>query len=347
MRLTVEEISRRINAETSGDKTLEITDVAAFDTAAAHCLTFACDARFLQKLDSTGAGAVIVPPDFSPQPGKTDPPVILKAKDPKYRFFQILSLFYPEKQYPGLVSQTARIGVNPTLGADVFIGHNVVIGDNVSIGDRAVLMPNVFIGDDVSVGRESVIKPNVTLMERSRIGANVVIHPGTVIGSDGFGFTMYEKEHEKIPHAGYVRIDDHVEIGACNTIDRGTFGKTHIKAGVKTDNLVHIAHNVTVGRRSLLVGQSGIAGSARIGENVIIAGKAGISGHLHIGDNAIIGPGAGVTSNVDAGRIVSGIPQMPHKLWLKISRIIPRLPDMRKKLMMLEKRLAELERKEK
>ena len=347
MRLTVEEIARIINAEISGDKTLPITDVAAFDTASEDCLTFACDARFLKNLDSTGAGAVIVPPDFSPQPGQTDLPVLLKVKDPKYHFFQILARFYPEKQYPGCVSESARIGVNTRLGVDVFIGHNTVIGDNVSIADRAVIMPNVFIGDDVTVGRQSVIKPNVTIMERSRIGANVVIHPGTVIGSDGFGFTPHEKEHEKIPHAGYVRIDDNVEIGACNTIDRGTFGRTHIQAGVKTDNLVHIAHNVTVGRRSLLVGQSGIAGSASIGENVIIAGKAGISGHLHVGDNAIIGPGAGVTSNVEAGQIVSGIPQMPHKLWLKISRIIPRLPDMRKKLMMLEKRLSELERKEK
>lgn len=347
MHLTTEEIARIINAGISGDKTLEITDVAAFETASADCLTFACDARFLKKLDSTGAGAVIVPPDFSPQPGQTDLPVLLKVKDPKYHFFRILARFYPEKQYPGSVSESARIGWNTSLGTDVFVGHNVVIGDNVCISDRAVIWPNVFIADDVAVGRESVIKPNVTVMERSRIGENVLIHPGTVIGSDGFGFTVHEKEHEKIPHAGYVRIDDHVEIGACNTIDRGTFGCTHIQAGVKTDNLVHIAHNVTIGRRSLLVGQSGIAGSASIGENVIIAGKAGVSGHLRVGDNAIIGPGAGVTCNVDSGRIVSGIPQMPHKLWLKISRIIPRLPDMRKKLMMLEKRLDEIEKKEK
>jgi len=347
MRLTVEEIARIINAAVSGDETLEITDAAGFDTASADCLTFACDARFLKKLDSTGAGAVIVPQDFSPQPGKTDLPVMLKVKDPKYHFFRILRLFYPEKQYPGLVSESARVGENASLGTDVFIGHNVVIGDNVSIGDRAVIMPNGFIGDNVAIGKESVIKPNVTIMERSMIGANVVIHPGTVIGSDGFGFTRHEKDHAKIPHAGYVRIDDHVEIGACNTIDRGTFGCTHIQAGVKTDNLVHIAHNVTIGRRSLLVGQSGIAGSANIGENVIIAGKAGVSGHLHVGDNAIVGPGAGVTSHVASGQIVSGIPQMPHRLWLKISRIIPRLPDMRKKLMMLEKRLAELEKNKK
>lgn len=345
MRLTVEEIAQIIKAELSGDKTLPIMDVAAFDTASANCLAFACDPHFLKKLDSTGAGAVIVPPDFSPQPGQTDLPVLLKAKDPKYHFFQILKLFYPEKQYPGFLSESSRIGVSTTLGADVFIGDNAVIGDNVSIGDRAVIMPNVFIGDGATVGQQSMIKPNVTIMERSRIGDNVVIHPGTVIGSDGFGFTLHEKEHEKIPHAGYVQIDNNVEIGACNTIDRGTFGKTHIKAGVKTDNLVHIAHNVTIGRRSLLVGQSGIAGSASIGDNVIIAGKAGVSGHLHVGDNVIVGPGAGVTSNVESGQIVSGIPQMPHKLWLKISRIIPRLPDMRKKLMMLEKRITELEKR--
>ncbi|MFO7751573.1 MAG: UDP-3-O-(3-hydroxymyristoyl)glucosamine N-acyltransferase [Desulfobacteraceae bacterium] len=347
MHLTVKEIARIINADISGNENLKINDAQSFESASAEAVTFASDVRFLKKLNSTNAGAVIVPDDFSKFSDETGPdlPVLLKVKDPKYHFFKILALFYPEKQYPGSISRTAVIGMNVTLGKDVYIGHNALIGGNTIIGDRTVVMPNVFIGEDVSIGEDSVIKPNVTIMERSEIGSKVMIHSGTVIGSDGFGFTPHDSEHEKILHAGYVRIDDHVEIGACNTIDRGTFGRTHIMAGVKTDNLVHIAHNVIIGKRSLIVGQAGIAGSATIGENVIIAGKAGVSGHLHVGDNAIVGPGAGVTSNVQAGKIVSGIPQMPHKLWLKIARILPRLPEMRKKMAMLEKKITELEHK--
>ncbi|MBF0233245.1 MAG: hypothetical protein HQK65_09425, partial [Desulfamplus sp.] len=143
--------------------------------------------------------------------------------------------------------------------------------------------------------------------------------------------------HEKIPHAGFVQIDDDVEIGACNTIDRGTFGRTWIGKGVKTDNLVHIAHNVTIGEHSLIVAQVGIAGSSIIGKRVILAGKAGVSGHLTVGDGAIVGPGAGVLSDVKPGDIVSGIPGMPHKVWLKVASILPTLPEIRKRLFSLER----------
>ena len=233
------------------------------------------------------------------------------------------------------------------FGKDSIIESNVFIGDNVQIGDNVHLMPGVYIGDDVLIGDNTVIKPNVTLMEKTRIGNNVIIHSGSVIGSDGYGFTQDANAHEKIIHTGYVSIGNHVEIGACNTIDRGTLGMTIIGNGVKTDNLVHIAHNVKIGDNTLIVAQVGIAGSTKVGKNVIIAGKAGITGHVTIGDGSIVGPYAGVHSDVPENKIVSGIPHMPHDRWRKVVSIISRLPEMRKNLFSFEKRLKNLENKKK
>jgi UDP-3-O-[3-hydroxymyristoyl] glucosamine N-acyltransferase len=203
-----------------------------------------------------------------------------------------------------------------------------------------VIEADVVLGDDVE------IYPNVTIRERCRIGSRVTIHPGTVIGGDGFGFSPDGKRYHKIPHTGIVQIDDDVEIGALNAIDRGTFGRTWIQRGVKTDNLVHVAHNVTVGEDTLLVAQVGIAGSATIGRHAILAGQAGVTGHLTIGDNAVVGPQAGIARSVPEGEVVSGSPEMPHKQWLRVQRILPGLPEIKKQISELEKRISKVEENE-
>jgi len=194
----------------------------------------------------------------------------------------------------------------------------------------------------VVIGDDSVLGPNVTIMERCRIGRRVKINAGTVVGSDGFGFVPDGDIHIKIQHTGIVQIDDDVEIGANSAIDRGTFGKTHICRGVKTDNLVHIAHNVRVGEDTLIVAQVGIAGSTTIGRHAILAGQAGVGQHLTIGDNAIVGPQAGVAKSIDPGAVVSGTYAMPHAIWLRLQRILPGLPAFVKRFERLEKRLKAL-----
>ncbi|MBF0204454.1 MAG: UDP-3-O-(3-hydroxymyristoyl)glucosamine N-acyltransferase [Desulfamplus sp.] len=268
---------------------------------------------------------------------------LIKTQNPKRKFFRILTIFYPTKKPSETIANGSVTGSNFIAGSGLTIGSHVTIGDNVKIGQRVHIMHGVYIDDDVIIGDDTIIKPNVTIMERTVIGSRVIINSGTVLGSDGFGFTQETAEdgcNEKIPHTGFVRIDDDVEIGACNTIDRGTFGQTWIGKGVKTDNLVHIAHNVTIGEHSLIVAQVGIAGSSIIGKRVILAGKVGISGHLTVGDGAIVGPGAGVLSDVKPGHIVSGVPAMPHKIWLKVASILPTLPELRKKILSFEKKLA-------
>jgi UDP-3-O-[3-hydroxymyristoyl] glucosamine N-acyltransferase len=220
----------------------------------------------------------------------------------------------------------------------------VFIGDDVTLGDRVTVHPGVVIDNRVTVGDDVVLHPNVCILERCEIGDRVIIHAGSVIGSDGFGFAPDEGHYHKIPHIGSVRIDDDVEIGACNTIARATFGKTWIKRGVKTDNLVTIAHNVVVGEDTVLVAQVGIAGSVTIGDHSILAGQAGVAQHVTIGNRVTVGGQAGVAKSVPDDQIVSGTPEMPHRLWLKVSNIIPKLPDMKKKIRELEKRIERLEK---
>ncbi len=347
MQFRIKKIAKIIEAQVIGDENLLIDQFSSFETADMKTLTFASDIKFLKKLNECNAGAVIIPKDFVVSDDLKIRSVILKTDNPKNKFFKILKTLNPEKGYNKTIAPSACIGKNVKLGQNVSIYNNVYLGNNVTIGNEVVLMPNVFIGDDVIIKDNTIIKPNTTIMDKSEIGSNVIIHSGTVIGSDGFGFTMTNKTHEKIIHTGYVCIGDNVEIGAVNTIDRGTFGKTWLKNGVKTDNLVHIAHNVVIGENSLLTAKVAIAGSAKIGKNVICAGRSGVSGHLTIGDNAIIGPCAGVVSDVSPDSIVSGMPQMPHKLWLKVSTIIPRLPEFRKKIFFLEKRMDKIEKNNK
>ena len=339
MKFFLHELSAMIGGDILGDPDLEIQGVSSFDHSKGNEITFAVDPKFLNQLKNTRAGAVIIPRDFTGFDLESLSCSLVLSENPKLHFFRILGIFNPLKQSEPGISAGAIIGQKPVLGKDVILDSNVTLGNDVILGDRVHLMPGVFIGDNVVIGSDTTIKPNVTVMELTRIGERVIIHSGTVIGSDGFGFTPNQGVHEKLIHAGFVEIGDDVEIGACNTIDRGTLGRTIIGQGVKTDNLVHIAHNVVIGEHTLIVAQVGIAGSVTVGKNVIIAGKAGISGHLTIGDSAIIGPGAGVLSDVPPGEIVSGTPGMPHKLWLKVGRIIPRLPELRKRLFALEKRV--------
>ena len=224
------------------------------------------------------------------------------------------------------------------------MGPHVVVGDRVRMGNRVKVAAGTFIGDDVVLGDDVEIWPNVTILERCCIGNRVRIQAGTVIGSIGFGYVHDGQRYHPIPHLGIVQIDDDVDIGAGNTIDRATFGKTWIQGGVKTDNQVHIAHNVTVGSNTVMAAQAGVSGSVTIGQHVILAGQSGVSQHLTLGDRVIVGPQAGLAKSVPDGQTVSGSPEMPHRRWLKVHRIIPRLPELKKQVAALEKRLRVLEK---
>lgn len=336
---TLQEIARRIGGETSGSEEKRIDGVAPFDDAGPTQITFAGNSRFFKRMDTCRAGAIIVPEKAS-FPGRN----LIHVRNPQLAFTTVVALYHPQPSPPAGIDKKAFIGRDARIGEDVFFGPFTHIGNRATIGAGTIVHAGVFIGDDVTIGEGCVVQPNATIMNGCRIGNRVTIHPGTVIGSDGYGFVPDGGRYHKIPQIGIVQIDDDVEIGACNTIDRATFGRTWIQRGVKTDNLVHIAHNVVIGEDSVIVAQVGIAGSTKIGHHAIMAGQAGISGHLEIGNHVTVGPMTGVGKSIPDGEVVSsGTNAMPHRTWLRVQHIIPSLPDMKKKLTDLEKKIADLE----
>lgn len=340
MEIQVSRLAELVGGRVKGDFEKRITGAAPFDQAGDTAVTFADKPALWKQLDRCSAGAVVVPVNISAETATT----LILVDNPRLAFAIIMEAFHPRRRSISGISPAASVGRHFTCGSGVVVGPGAFIGERVTLGDRAVIHPNVYIGDSVSVGDDTEIHPNVSILDGCIIGSRVIIHAGTVIGSDGFGFTPDGGRHHKIPQVGIVQIDDDVEVGAGNTIDRATFGRTWIKQGVKTDNHVHIAHNVTVGEHSIIVAQVGIAGSATIGKHVILAGQAGIAGHLTVGDGAIVGPQAGVSRTVPPGHVVSGTPEMPHRIWLRVQQVIPKLPEMKKKIAEIEKRLDAAEK---
>ena len=258
-------------------------------------------------------------------------------------FARVAQTFFVRRQAPPGITEPVIQGVDVRIGTDPSIWPFVTLGDRVTIGNRVTLYPGVFVGADSTIGDDSVLYPNVVVREGCSLGARVVVHSGTVIGADGFGYVQHEGRHHKIPQLGGVVIEDDVELGANVTVDRATFGRTLIKQGTKVDNLVQIAHNVTVGEHCILVAQVGIAGSTTIGRHVMIGGQAGLADHLTIGDQVMIAAKAGVNRSIESNQMVGGIPAMPQEKALRIQGGIFQLPVMKELVRNLEQRVATLE----
>jgi UDP-3-O-[3-hydroxymyristoyl] glucosamine N-acyltransferase len=341
MEILLSEIAKLVDGRIKGDLKKKISGVAPFEHATDDDITFVDSAKLTKKISETKAGAVIVPMGVEAVSNN-----IVKVENPRVAFAKVMNLFCPASKPKSGISSSAHIGENLIYGKEISIAPFAVIGNNVTIGDRVIINSCVVLGDHVKIGNDTSIYPNVTINERCIIGNRVIIHSGSIIGSDGFGFAPDGEKYYKIPQTGIVRIDDDVEIGAGNTIDRATFGKTWICRGVKTDNLVHIAHNVTVGEDTVIIAQTGIAGSSTIGRHAAISGQVAIAGHITVGDHVQIAGKAGVTKSVASGEIVSGTPAIPHRLWLRVQSVIPKLPELKNGIRKIEKRLKILEEKQ-
>ena len=339
MAIPLGDIVKRLNGQLkNGNPDMSIHGIAPFDHAEPGSITFAIDKKILKRINDTRADAIICGKNLG---DKTDiTKALIMVDNPYAAFAKAAKFFLPQSSYLPGVHKNAVLGESVKLGNNISIAPGVVIGNDVSIGDDCVIRANSVIGDGVTIGNNTLIYPNVTILDQCLIGNNVIIHSGTVIGSDGFGFAPDGERYEKVPQVGIVQIDDDVEIGANNTIDRATFGKTWIQKGVKIDNQVHLAHNVVIGENSVLVAQVGIAGSTKFGQHCIVAGQAGIGGHLTIGNHVTIGPKAGVAQSVEDHQVVSGNVAMPHKLWLKVQLLIPKLPELKKQVARLEKLIS-------
>lgn len=338
------QIAEILDAEIVGDEKITIRGVNSLEGARAGDIAFYADPRYREAFLQTSASAVIVQ-----KAGREVQAAQVVVADPGLAYAKVADLFAPVLPVAQGISPQAVVLESSRIGENVSIHPLAYVGQNAVIGDEVILFPGVFIGNGVKIGNRTVVHSNVSILQGCTIGNDVIIHAGTTIGSDGFGFVREEGTSVKIPQLGTVQIDDQVEIGANNCIDRATLGKTWIQRGVKTDNLVQVGHNVVIGEDTIVVAQAGISGSVRIGREVIIGGQVGIGDHLEVGDKAMIGSQAGVAKSVSCGEVVSGSPAIPHRLWLRTAGLIARLPQINERIRGLEKRLQELEtdRKEK
>ena len=321
--------------ELHGDPDQEISGAAALAEATADEIAFYSDPRYGSLLRKTRAAAVFVPLNFS----DTISAAQIRVANPSKAFEQVVLKFAPNPiSFAAGVHSSAIVDPSVKLGNRVSIQPHAVIEAAVRIGDDTVVGAGCYIGHESVIGASCVIYPNATIRERTRIGARVIIHSGAVIGADGFGFEFVEKRHEKIPQLGIVQIDDDVEIGANTTIDRARFGRTWIQEGVKIDNLVQVAHNVVIGRHSIIAAQTGISGSTRVGEYVTMAGQVGIVGHVTIGDGTVLAAQSGVSKDVPGG-VWFGYPAVPlpeakrQVAWVhRLGKLFDRVKAIEKKL---------------
>jgi UDP-3-O-[3-hydroxymyristoyl] glucosamine N-acyltransferase len=310
----------------NGSPDMEIAGVAGIEDAVAGQLTFVANPKYAAKARTTHASAVIVAEDFPAIPA-----AMLRSKNPYLTFAHAIQLFYQPPQYAPGVHATAVVHASAQIGPKAHIGPYVVIDENVVIGENAVLLAHVVIYPGVRIGDNFFAHAHAVVREHCCLGNNVVLQNGAVIGADGFGFAKDDAGHwHKILQSGPTVLEDDVEIQANACIDRASVGETRIERGAKIDNLVHVGHGSHVGENTLLCAQAGLAGTTYVGKNVILAGQVGVAGHCKIGDGAIATAQSGIPGDVAAGAYVSGAPAVDHKLWLKYSAALSRLPDFMK-----------------
>jgi UDP-3-O-[3-hydroxymyristoyl] glucosamine N-acyltransferase len=338
MSKSLEELADFLGGTLQGDPSIAIHTLGSLDDAEEGQITFLANPKYAAKVATTRASAVVLPPGAESY-GRP----AIRVTNPYLAFAKLLTLFQVRQPSPMGVMDGALLGEKVVLGSDITIYPGAYVGNNVTIGSRSIIHPGAVIYDNVTIGDDTVIHANVSVRESCRIGSRVIIHCGAVIGADGFGYAPDGDGWFKIPQVGIVIIGNDVEIGANTAVDRAALATTVIGSGTKIDNLVQIAHNCQLGENCMIVAQVGIAGSSRLGRHVTIGGQAALSGHITLGDNVMVGGQSGVTEDVPAGTIVSGTPAFPHRDWLKASRTYPKLPEMRKTLNSLEKRLEELE----
>jgi UDP-3-O-[3-hydroxymyristoyl] glucosamine N-acyltransferase len=305
---------------------VEITGVAAIESAGAGEITFIANPKYAASARTTRASAIIVEENFPPL--EKDRPS-LRTKNPQYAYARVAKMFYRPLPYERGVHSTAVIHPSARIGANASIGAYVVIDAGVEIGENCTLLPHAAIYRGVKIGKDFFAHSHVSVRENCEIGNNVLLHNGVVIGSDGFGFAKDDQGGwYKIPQSGKVVIEDDVEIQANSCIDRASLGETRIGRNTKIDNLTHVGHNCTLGENSMLCAQVGLAGSTEVGNNVILAGQVGVAGHCKIGDGVIVTAQSGTHGDIPPGAMISGCPAFDHKQWRRSVALFARLPEL-------------------
>ncbi len=337
--VTVGQLAEHLGAELVGDPGGELLRAAPLEVASEGEISFLARRKYLPYLAATRATAVIVGRDLGKLEEVPQSTALLWVDDAHAALAETLTLLYPEDRRAGEIAPTAVLAPDVQLGKGVSLGHHAVVGSGAKLGDQVCVGANSVIGERCELGADTEIKDLVCLYPDTVVGARCIIHSGARIGVDGFGYVVEKDRHRKIPQVGRCVLEDEVEIGANTCIDRGSVGETRIGAGTKIDNLVHIAHNVSIGRGCIIVAQVGIAGSTTVGDGVAMAGQVGIIGHLNIGDGARVAAQSGVSHDIPAGETWFGYPARERSQVWRASAAFLKLPDLIRRVGRIEKRL--------
>ncbi|WP_298369006.1 UDP-3-O-(3-hydroxymyristoyl)glucosamine N-acyltransferase [uncultured Lutibacter sp.] len=344
MKFTANQIAEILGGEIIGDASVEVFKLSKIEEGDSGSLTFLSNPKYEQHIYSTKATIAIVNKDFLPKE-KLKTTLIL-VDDARISFSTLLEYYSQVKLHKSGIETPSFISDSASIGSEIYLGAFAYIGNDVKIGDNVKIYPNSYIGNNVTIRDNTTIFSGVKIYSETIIGNNCVIHSNSVIGSDGFGFAPNDDgNYSKIPHIGNVIIEDNVEIGASTTIDRATLGSTIIKAGVKLDNQIQIAHNVEIGSNTVIAAQTGIAGSTKIGENCMIGGQVGIVGHMNIGNNVRIQAQTGVARHIKDNEVIQGTPAFGYNDFNKSYVYFKKLPDLVSNINMLEKEIKALKEK--
>lgn len=339
MEITTGQLANLLNGIVEGDNTLLINRPSKIEEGGLGSITFLSNPKYESYIYSCTASAIIVDKKFVPV--KPINITLIRVSNVPESLLFLMQKFDQKSNSIPKVSNNASVSSSSVLGNRVSIGDYSVIADGANIGDQTVIYPQVYIGEEVNVGKNCIIYPGVKLMSKSVIGDNCIIHANTVIGSDGFGFSKSKDgSFKKIPQLGNVVIEDNVEIGGSCVIDRATLGSTIIRKGVKLDNLVHIAHNVEIGKNAAIAGQCGIAGSAKIGKDCMMGGQVGVAGHISVADGTQIQAKSGIAGAVKIKNSkLYGYPAIDYGDYLRSYAGFKQLPDLMKRIKELEKNI--------
>jgi UDP-3-O-[3-hydroxymyristoyl] glucosamine N-acyltransferase len=335
-RYTVAEIATWVDGQVEGRADDHISGPSDLDSASSEHISFLGNSRYLKAALASQAGAILVPRDYR----ESSKGSLIRVDNPSEAFATVVArMTPPEPVRTSGIHPSAVISGDASVSPSAHIGAQVTIESGASIGEDTIVEAGCYIGHDVQIGADCHLHPNATVLRRTQIGSRVILFSGCVIGSDGFGYEFKEGRHQKIPQVGYVRIDDDVEIGAGTTIDRGRFDKTWIKEGSKIDNLVQIAHNVSIGPHAIIVAQNGISGSSHLGAYVTMGGQSAVVGHVQVGDQVTITAWTAVTKDITEPGIYRGGPAKPMRESMKIEALTQRLPELYKRLKALEDKI--------
>lgn len=346
MQFSAAQIAMMVNGNIEGNAETMVGSFGKIEEAADGQLTFLANPKYEEYLYLTNASVIII--NAAQELKQPLSATLIRVPDAYSAFATLLEQYQllQTQQLSG-IQQPSYIDPTATIGEDVFIGAFAYIGNDAVIGKGAKIFPGAYIGRGATIGENSIIHPGVKIYHECKVGKYVVIHAGCVVGGDGFGFAPQpDGTFKKVPQIGNVIIEDHVEIGANTTIDRGTIGSTLIKSGAKLDNLLQIAHNVEIGNNSVIAAQAGISGSTKVGNNVMIGGQVGIVGHLQIADGSKINAQSGVSKSIKTpNTAVTGSPAYDYTASLRSQAIARKLPELEKRIKELEEALKFIKEK--